>query len=329
MVKVSVIIPVYNVESYLERCLNSVLNQTYKDIEIILVNDGSTDSSGEICDKYGNKDKRIKVLHQINKGVSYARLNGFNISQGEYITFVDPDDYLALQMVEKMVYAIENKNVDMVSCQVKEINFKGIKNLMIRPRLGYYNKNDIIHLLKNNAIYDKNSEISGMNVWVWSKLIKRKFLENSLKKALKIVYAEDQIIIVSLLYDINSMYVIPDYLYYYDCCRIGQVTRSYNEMIWKHIEEYFKKILMIDGNKYLIEQIDNKVIALISFFVSIGLKNNNRNVIIKLKKDTNLLKRINFNRLSFKNKIKYVLLKYNMEYIYILLLKIKNRRVYE
>ncbi len=94
MIKVSIIIPIYNTEEYLSECLNSIINQTLKDIEIILVNDGSSDDSGKICDEYALKDKRIKVIHQKNLGVSYARNRGIEKAQGEYIYFVDSDDYL-------------------------------------------------------------------------------------------------------------------------------------------------------------------------------------------------------------------------------------------
>ena len=92
--KISVIIPVYNVDEFLSECLESVINQTYNNIEIILIDDGSTDESGKICDKYGAKDKRIKVIHQENMGVSSTRNRGIDLSSGEYLTFVDSDDIL-------------------------------------------------------------------------------------------------------------------------------------------------------------------------------------------------------------------------------------------
>ncbi len=93
--KVSVIIPVYNVEKYIDRCLISVLDQTWKELEIILVNDGSTDNSGVICDKYAQKDKRIRVIHKTNGGLSSARNTGNNVATGEYIMYLDSDDYIS------------------------------------------------------------------------------------------------------------------------------------------------------------------------------------------------------------------------------------------
>ena len=101
-VKVSVIVPVYNVEKYLDRCLDSIINQTLNEIEIILVDDGSTDSSGEKCDEYKKKDLRIKVIHKKNKGLGYARNSGLEVATGKYIAFVDSDDYIDRRMFESL-----------------------------------------------------------------------------------------------------------------------------------------------------------------------------------------------------------------------------------
>ena len=98
---ISVIVPVYNAEKYIRACLDSIVNQTYKNLEIILVDDGSTDGSGAICDEYADKDVRIKVIHSTNKGVTAARINAFKTSSGDYITFVDTDDFLDCNMLKK------------------------------------------------------------------------------------------------------------------------------------------------------------------------------------------------------------------------------------
>ena len=103
MRKISIIVPVYQAEKYISKCIESIVNQAYKNLEIILIDDGSTDSSGEICDRYGERDKRIVVVHNPNKGVSDARNCGMDIATGDYITFVDSDDFLEPQMYSEMM----------------------------------------------------------------------------------------------------------------------------------------------------------------------------------------------------------------------------------
>ena len=112
--KVSVIVPVYNVGKYLEECLNSIINQTYKNIEMVIVNDGSTDNSLDIIEKFKNKDNRIKLINQINKGVSVARNIGLLNSTGNYIFFVDPDDYIEIDCINKLVEKINIDRSEMV-----------------------------------------------------------------------------------------------------------------------------------------------------------------------------------------------------------------------
>lgn len=113
---ISVIVPIYNVEKYLSRCIDSLVRQTHKNMEIILVDDGSLDSCGEICDKYAEKYKQIIVVHQKNSGVSAARNAGLNIANGEYIGFVDPDDWVDLQTYEGMYKALNMCMIDLAIC---------------------------------------------------------------------------------------------------------------------------------------------------------------------------------------------------------------------
>lgn len=115
---ISVIIPVYNVEQYLVRCMNSVLNQTYKNLEIILVDDGSTDNSGIMCDEYAEKDSRVKVIHKSNGGLSSARNAGLDIAKGEYIGFVDSDDWISADMYSMLYELINRGNYDISICGI-------------------------------------------------------------------------------------------------------------------------------------------------------------------------------------------------------------------
>lgn len=128
---ISIIVPVYNAEAYIKRCIESILNQTYKNIEIILINDGSIDKSGDICETYANVDNRIIVRHTENKGVSSARNLGISIANGKYIAFVDADDFVSPIMYENLHKALILYNANIAACRIKKYNgliFKKNKN---------------------------------------------------------------------------------------------------------------------------------------------------------------------------------------------------------
>ncbi|MBQ9135761.1 MAG: glycosyltransferase [Lachnospiraceae bacterium] len=121
---VSVIVPIYKVEAYLEKCIKSIQSQTYAELEIILVNDGSPDGCGAICDKYAETDNRIRVIHKENGGLSDARNKGLDIATGDYVLFVDSDDYIHPQMVEILLYHLEETEADMAVCGFKQVEEK-------------------------------------------------------------------------------------------------------------------------------------------------------------------------------------------------------------
>ena len=114
MPKISVIVPVYKVEKYIHKCVDSILNQAFSDIEVILVDDGTPDRCGEICDAYGEQDSRVKVIHKENGGLSDARNAGMPHASGEYIIFIDSDDYIDVNMYEELLAAISSYVVDLV-----------------------------------------------------------------------------------------------------------------------------------------------------------------------------------------------------------------------
>lgn len=122
---ISVIVPIYNSEKYLNKCIRSILTQTYENFELILINDGSTDKSSQICDYFKNKDKRIKVINQHNKGQSIARNLGIKISEGEYISFVDADDYIEKDYLEYLFYLIKKFDSDMSVCNTRDEYING------------------------------------------------------------------------------------------------------------------------------------------------------------------------------------------------------------
>lgn len=134
--KVSIIVPVYNVEKYVERCIESIIKQSYKNLEIILIDDGSKDNSGKICDEYAQKDNRIKVIHKKNGGLSDARNTGLNIADGEYICFIDSDDYIHKDLVKDNLEKLIQQKADMICFNRFVINGEKI---IEKPQL--YNEN--------------------------------------------------------------------------------------------------------------------------------------------------------------------------------------------
>ena len=172
---ISVIIPVYNVEKYLHRCLDSVIAQTYQNIEIICVDDGSIDESGRICDQYAVRDAHIKVIHQENQGLSAARNRGLDAAEGEYIAFVDSDDYILEDMYKKMLDKLLNYNVDLCVCQWQYEFSDGrqvVKKKNIDPTI--YGRKTSLEFAR--FLYRGNSE-NGVVVAAWNKLYRRALLD--------------------------------------------------------------------------------------------------------------------------------------------------------
>lgn len=208
--KVSIIIPIYNREKFLNICLDSVLNQSYKNLEIILVNDGSTDDSEKICLNYKKKDKRIKYIKQKNKGVSEARNVALNASNGNFISFIDSDDYVDKDYIKKLVNVLVDNDVDLAICNYNVVcnneSITGIKKI----KSGKYNKNyyieNIVHLHKFEG-------------YLWNKMYKRSLLIDDNGKFIQ--FDKDLKIREDLYYNlevskkINNVYYIDKCLYFY------------------------------------------------------------------------------------------------------------------
>lgn len=167
---VSVIIPIYNVENYLNRCVESIVNQTYKNLEIILVDDGSLDDCPQMCDDLARKDSRIKVIHKENGGLSDARNAGMNIATGEYISFIDSDDYIALDFFETLISVMEKENSDIAECNVVKFYEDG--------RFEKYSDDLAV------TTFDTESALSGLiaenpfHQHVWNKLYKVQLVQD-------------------------------------------------------------------------------------------------------------------------------------------------------
>lgn len=221
--KVSIIVPVYKVETYLSRCLDSILNQTYTNIEIILIDDGSPDNSGKICDEYALKDKRIRVIHQENKGVSAARNAGLRLAEGEYIGFVDSDDYIEPDMYERMVNSY-HKGRDLVMCGSYACNEDGVKSEKRPKKLYAYEKRCPNEALKS-VLYEH------VTMAVWSKLFRRNYIVSE-SGVLNVQFSEelsnyeDFVFICEYVNRCEgNLYFLPDRLYNY-CYQSESLSRK-------------------------------------------------------------------------------------------------------
>lgn len=204
---ISIIVPIYKVEKQLERCIKSILNQTFTNFELILVDDGSPDNCGNICNQYKRQDKRVKVIHKENGGLSDARNAGLNIATGKYIGFVDSDDIIHSEMYERMYNCITKYNADIVQCKFKK--FKSIEDI---NKLSNINNINIEYYTSKEAIMDMidNNKI---NVNTWNKLYKRELFENERFPKGKI--HEDEFLTYKLMYESNKIAYINEELYYY------------------------------------------------------------------------------------------------------------------
>ena len=202
---VSIIVPIYNSEVTIERCIKSIINQTYYNIEIILIDDGSTDNTSLICKKYQAIDERIVYIKKENTGVSNTRNYGLNISKGKYIQFVDSDDYIDKNCTEKMVNSIEKNNADIVICGINIAKRK-------KKILNSINANNI-NSLKNEIYIFKDLINTGLLFYIWNKLYLKNKIINNFDETMTL--GEDVIFNLNYLKLVNKVNIIDEGIYNY------------------------------------------------------------------------------------------------------------------
>ena len=212
MINFSIIVPIYNVEKYLPKCLDSLIGQTYSNIEIICINDGSTDNSLEVLENYEKKDNRIKIINQKNQGVSVARNVGIKSATGNYILFVDADDWINLKTCEIIYNNVSYEQFDLVYFDYYRVNLHCIRPIKVK---------DII------------------NCCMWQICYKKDFiLNNSLLFQENMTIAEDHIFKVAAIFQTNNIKKIDKCLYYYDVSREGSATKNNSILIENNIKAY-------------------------------------------------------------------------------------------
>lgn len=257
----SIIVPIYNAEEYLHRCIDSILNQTYKNLEIILIDDGSSDKSPSICDEYKSKDDRTIVIHQKNTGVTPARKAGILASSGEYIGFVDSDDWLESDMYEQMISLMCKYLVDIV--QVR--HFLEYSNQSVPSDIaleGLFNRDDDINpIYENFLLWDSNNnnKITG---FLWDKLFTRAVIEKYyLSLPNKMIYFDDAACVYSALPFLNSIYISNLYSYHYNQQNISSISKEHGKKyqpiadsmeLYLYLENIYKSL---DNNVTLMNQL--------------------------------------------------------------------------
>lgn len=223
---ISIIVPVYKAEAYLHRCVDSLLAQAFTDFEVLLIDDGSPDRSGEICDDYARKDARVRVFHQTNGGVSVARQRGVENANGEWITFVDADDYLPQKSLQTMHLLVEKYDTDLVVGAT--LNDKRMKTIGDELAIADYRK-----LLIEEKV----------TASPWAKLIRRVlFTPFVFDMPRQIVFGEDLLMNIRLAYQTNkNIAICKDYVYEYvqnqtSCMHTFKMTLDYAEMYFKEKE---------------------------------------------------------------------------------------------
>lgn len=221
---ISVIVPVYNVENYISECLDSIINQTYKKLEIILVDDGSTDKSGDICEEYKIKDNRIKIIHQKNAGLSDARNAGIDIATGKYIQFIDSDDYIDKDMIETLYKLIVENNADISICS-NYILKDGITSCECSNKKYIYNRKEALkEILIDEAIRS----------YAWNKLFKKELFDD-IKFPSKKVF--EDVLTIPKLFEKSDKIVFVDIPKYYYRQRDGSILhKQTNELRMNYIK---------------------------------------------------------------------------------------------
>ena len=267
----SVIVPVYNAEKYLAACIESIINQTYDQLEILLIDDGSTDRSGQICDQYAERDERIRVIHKKNEGLLRARKDGVLSAKGNMITFVDADDWIESVMYEELITILLNTDSDMISSGViMEYQATGKRS----TNLDHYPEKLYDHLDRDiypTMLWDYGINTSGMLRNAVLKIFKRDILAGILRNMdLEVSIGEDCLICTAYILQIKTMYVCHKAFYHYNiheesmCSTVrpeiwGNVQRLYTELERVITEYENPAVLTRQLKRYILEIVEHAV----------------------------------------------------------------------
>lgn len=338
---ISIIIPVYNAEGHLKTCLESVINQSFSQFEIILVDDGSTDNSEKIYRYYEQNDSRVRVIKQQNRGVSYARNKGIDNAQGEYILFLDADDEIKENMLMSMHNAMENHKSEVIFCGFEVRGSSLRKNDTHVLKLCTLNKNSVIssaEAIKRTLSTNPNEQLYG---YVWRNLFSSKVIkDNNIRFSNGVKISEDFMFIVEVLDKSNVISIIPEELYIYNINE-SSVTTKYIDTLHEDMNYINQWIAKTICNKYpevLYGYHCCVANTYLGFIQNLCRKGNPYNLIHRIKLAYKIKKQYKYNRIlsevwkdkySFRKKawIAIVMFYFNLEFLYLILFSIKENKI--
>ena len=246
-IKISIVVPVYNAEKYLHYCIRSLLRQTYRKIEVILVDDGSKDDSLKICKQYeGVSDIPVRVIHQENSGSSIARKRGALIATGDYIGFVDADDYVDINMYEHMISKAEECGADIAMCGISYLKDDKITHHYSKIKSGVYRTERLQELQKNACMDGRKSPDIVIAPSLWNKLFKKDLVIKHLEDIqVRLSMGDDWVISYPCLWDAKTIVLIDECYYVYRYNTAG-ITKSYNFHMWNDIRSLFSVSMKIN-----------------------------------------------------------------------------------
>lgn len=283
--KISIIIPVYNAENTLNRCLDSIVNQEYKNYEVILINDGSTDNSKQILDEYKDKYTNIIVKHKINEGVSSARNMGLEIASGEYIMFIDSDDFFTNKWIDKLNNVLIGNDIDLLVASFIEVGFDGNK----------VNHNILKDENRNSCIVNKLPGFYFTEGFIhpcWGKLYKKEIIINNNIRFLNQSLSEDTIFNINYLKYCKNILFLNEKLYVYDHCNVNNLTSKIYPNIFEIYLDVEKNLKCLNLSKNTIENTmyPQYYSAVIKIILSNEFKYMEKKVILNNALDQNTIK---------------------------------------
>lgn len=320
MAEVSIIVPVYQVEKYIRQCIDSILAQTFTDFELILVDDGSTDQSGIICDEYAKQDKRIQVIHKENSGASDTRNRGIDSANGNYLMFIDSDDYILPNMLECLYKNIINVRADISACNfLYFFENKRDKDFSTDFKSELLSGKDIFYFKKNERNF-------GYWTVVWNKLYKKEVFENIRFRTGK--YYEDEFLANDIYQKDIKILTIPECLYYYrqhdnNTMKNKNIIRSFDiiEAFQERINIYLK------NSKYANEAFKVFIYSLEHLQESKELISNNdeKRCFIKVEKKTkDIIKKLKKSQLSTIKKLSLIFIEMNPCFVFSIGMKMRG-----